>query len=97
VITGNARATRSQGRPNGHHIRACVQARTTAASRAGQASGGCHPHGGKIRHAATSHSRAIAAAPYSIGQPASAAVFTGRVNMREGKHVPRDSTWASKA
>ena len=36
----------------------------------------------------TNHNNARAVAPYAIGHPASAAVRTGSVNMRDGKAVP---------
>src|SRR2546422_5922219 len=66
------------------HISACVHARNTPASSAGQISGSSTPHGHRAESAVTSHRIATAAVPYSIGQPTRAAVLSGSANMRAG-------------
>ena len=76
--------TRTPGKPYGIHVSTCVQARNAAASSAGQINGTSIPHGHRAKSAVTSHRLAMAAVPYSIGQPASAAVVTGSANMRAG-------------
>ena len=76
--------TRSPRKPYGIHISTCVQARNTAASRAGQINGRWMPHGHRARRAVASVRVAMATVPYSIGHPASAAVVTGSVNRRAG-------------
>src|SRR5436309_2591417 len=85
-VSSTAMRTRSQGRPYGIHITACVQARYADVSSAG------HPQGtatsvpaARRNSAVVSHRLVTAAVPYSIGQPASAAVVIGSVNMRGGK------------
>ena len=77
--------TRIPGKPYGIHVSACVHARKTAASSGGQISGTSIPHGQRANNAVPSHKLATATVPNSIGQPASAAVLTGRANIRAGK------------
>ena len=76
---------RSPGRPYAVHVSTCVQARNTAPSSAGQIKGRSSPHDQRTKGAVTSHRLATAAVPKSMGQPASARVVTGSVNMRAGK------------
>ena len=80
-----ATTMRSPGRPYAVHVSTCVQARNTAPSSAGQTRGSSSPHDHRTKGAVTSHRLATAAVPKSMGQPASARVVTGSVNMRAGK------------
>src|SRR2546425_9729195 len=82
---GTVTIARSPGKPYGIHISACVHARNTGASSAGQISGSSIPHGHRAESAVTSHRIATAAVPYTIGQPTRAAVLAGSANMRAGK------------
>ena len=68
----------------GIHVSACVHAISDAASSAGHTFGTSAPLGQSARTRVASHSNPIATVPKSIGQPASAASVTGRVNMRAG-------------
>src|SRR5437867_450246 len=79
-----ARITRSPGKPYGIQVSACVQARSDTAASAGQITGMSNPDGQTARNLVASHSSAIAAPPYSIGQSVSAVVETGSVNIRAG-------------
>ena len=76
---------RSPGRPYAVHVSTCVQARNTAPSSAGQTRGSSSPHDQRTKGAVSSHRLATASVPKSMGQPASARVVTGSVNMRAGK------------
>ena len=76
--------TRIPRQPYGIHVNTWVHARNTAASTAGQTNGTSMPHGHRARDAVASQRVTIAAVPYNIGQPASAAVVTGSVNIRAG-------------
>src|SRR5881396_220837 len=77
-----ARITRSPDKPYGIQVSACVQASNDTAASAGQITGMSNPDGHTARNLVASHSIAMAAAPYSIGQSVSAVVETGSVNMR---------------
>ena len=75
---------RSPGSGYGIQVSACVQASNDAARNAGQTDGMSKPDGHRASSLVAAHRIAMAAVPYSIGQPASAAVVTGSVNMRAG-------------
>jgi hypothetical protein len=77
--------TRTPGRPYGIHVSACVQARNTAASSAGQTNGVSIPHGHRASIVAACTSAATATVPCAIGPSTSVSVRTGSVNIRAGK------------
>ena len=79
-----ATITRSPGNPYGFQVSACVQASTAAASSAGHTMGTSNPEGHTVKSRVISHKSITVTEPYSIGHPASAAVVTGKVNMRAG-------------
>ena len=79
-----ATITRSPRKPYGIHVSACVQASSAAAPSAGHTTGTSTPDGHTASSRVASHRIAMAAVPYSIGQPARAAVVTGSVNRRAG-------------
>src|SRR5262245_18616274 len=77
-------ATRSPRHGYGIQVSACAHARSAAPSTAGQITGTATSAGHTASHRVASHRIIIAAEPYSIGQPTSAAFVTGSVNLRAG-------------
>ena len=83
---GTTAATiRSPGRPNGRHDSAWTHAKQPASKTAGHHNGKSIPSGRNTQFATASQATAMAAVPYSMGQPTRARVVSGKVNIRGGK------------
>src|SRR5690349_11468721 len=82
--TKTAATTRTPRSPYGIQTSACVHMTSETARAAGQTYGMRSSDGQIESHRVRIHRPAIDAAPYSIGQPTSAALETGSVNIRAG-------------
>ena len=76
--------TRTPGNPYGRHLSACAQARSTTARKPGQTTGTSQDEGQSASRRGAAQRVIDTTAPRSIGHHASAALLTGRVNMRAG-------------